>query len=86
MWGACMAFNYWDYIEIQAGVCGGQPVIKGTRIPLRVILACLAAGDTPEQILAEFPLLTPEAVRAVIAFAAQSALEDIPLPAVAVSK
>jgi uncharacterized protein (DUF433 family) len=75
-----MALNYWDYIEIREGICGGQPVIKGTRIPIRTVLACLAAGDTIEQILEEFPLLTPEAVRAVIAFAAQSALEDIPLP------
>jgi uncharacterized protein (DUF433 family) len=75
-----MALNYWDYIEIREGICGGQPVIKGTRIPIRTVLACLAAGDTIEQILEEFPLLTLEAVRAVIAFAAQSALEDIPLP------
>lgn len=75
-----MTFNYWDYIETHPEVCGGQPTIKGTRIPLRVVLACLAAGDTPEQIIAEFPLLTPEAIRAVIAFAAQSALDDLPLP------
>ncbi|MCS7209294.1 MAG: DUF433 domain-containing protein [Fimbriimonadales bacterium] len=71
-----MTFPYWDYIEAREGVCGGQPVIKGTRIPLRVVLACLAAGDTPEQILAEFPLLTPEAVRAAIAFAAQSTMGE----------
>ncbi|GIV08398.1 MAG: hypothetical protein KatS3mg019_0489 [Fimbriimonadales bacterium] len=77
-----MALNYEDYIETRTGVCGGQPVIKGTRLPLRVVLACLAAGDTPEQILEEFPVLTPNALRAVIAFAAQSALEDIPLPPV----
>lgn len=81
-----MTLNYWDYIETHPTVCGGQPVIKGTRIPLRVVLACLAAGDTPEQIMAEFPLLTADAIRAVIAFAAQSALDDLPLPPVPVHK
>lgn len=81
-----MAFNYWDFIETREGVCGGQPVFKGTRIPLRVVLACLAAGDTPEQILAEFPLLTPDAIRAAIAFAAQAALDDLPLPPAPVLK
>lgn len=75
-----MAFNYWDYIETREGVCGGEPVIRGTRVPLRVVLACLAAGDTEEQILEEFPVLTREAIRAAIVFAARSALDDIPLP------
>lgn len=81
-----ITFNYWDYIETRPEGCGGQPTIKGTRIPLRVVLACLAAGDTPEQIIAEFPLLTPEAIRAVIAFAAQSALDDLPLPSAPILK
>ncbi|MCX7994062.1 MAG: DUF433 domain-containing protein [Fimbriimonadales bacterium] len=81
-----MPFPYWDYIEAREGVCGGQPVIKGTRIPLRVVLACLVAGDTPEQIITEFTVLTPEAIRAAIAFAAQSALDDIPLPPLPATK
>lgn len=81
-----MALNYEGYTKTRTGVCGGQPVIKGTRLPVRVVLACLAAGDTPEQILEEFPVLTPDALRAVIAFAAQSALEDIPLPPVPAGK
>jgi uncharacterized protein (DUF433 family) len=62
-------------------VCGGEPVIKGTRVTLRTVLASLAEGDSLEQILEAFPTLTPEDVRAVIAFAAASAEEDLPVPA-----
>jgi uncharacterized protein (DUF433 family) len=62
-------------------VCGGEPVFKGTRVSLRTVLASLAEGDTIEQILADFPTLTPEDLRSAIAFAAASAQEDLPVPA-----
>jgi uncharacterized protein (DUF433 family) len=62
-------------------VCGGEPVIKGTRVTLRTVLASLAEGDSLEEILEAFPTLTSEDVRAVIAFAAASAEEDLPVPA-----
>jgi uncharacterized protein (DUF433 family) len=61
-------------------VCGGQPVVRGTRVPLRVILAHLAHGETIEDIVKEFPTVTAEDVRAIIAFAAASAAEDLPAP------
>lgn len=66
-------------------VCGGQPVFRGTRVPLRSVMASLAEGDTAEQIVKSFPTLTPEQVRAAIAFAAASVQEDLPasgLPAI----
>jgi uncharacterized protein (DUF433 family) len=62
------------------GVCGGQPVFKGTRVPLRTVLDSLAEGATTDEILASFPTLTREDVAAAIAFAAASAAEDIPVP------
>lgn len=62
-------------------VCGGQPVIRGTRVLLRTVLASLAEGADSADILADFPSLTRDDVAAVIAFAAASAVEDIPLPA-----
>ncbi len=74
--------NYSDYIVRDPKVCGGEAVIKGTRVPLRTILASLAEGDTVEQIRRSFPTLTEEAMRAVIAFAAASAEEDLPVSAV----
>ena len=63
-------------------ICGGEPVFKGTRVTLRTVLASLGTGDTPEAILADFPSLTLDDVRAAIAFAAASAEEDLPTPAV----
>lgn len=59
-------------------VCGGEPVLSGTRIPLRTVLASLADGDTEDVILQSFPTLTREHVRAVISFAARSAVDDMP--------
>ena len=62
-------------------VCGGEPVFRGTRVTLRTVLASLAAGDSVDEILADFPTLKAEDVRAAIAFAAASAEEDLPVPA-----
>jgi uncharacterized protein (DUF433 family) len=61
-------------------ICGGQPVIQGTRVLVRVLLGYLAHGETIEAILREFPSISAEDVRAVIAFAAASAAEDLPAP------
>lgn len=72
--------RYDDFIEQKPSICGGQPVMKGTRVPLRTVLASLAQGSSIEELLREFPTLTEEAVRAAIAFAAASAQEDIPVP------
>lgn len=71
--------NYAEHFECRANVCGGQTVIKGTRVPLRTILASLADGDTVQQITESFPTVTEADVRAVIAFAAASAEEDLPV-------
>ena len=61
-------------------ICAGQPVVRGTRVLVRVVLGYLAHGETIATILREFPSLTDEDVRAVIAFAAASASEDLPAP------
>ena len=63
-------------------LCGGETVIKGTRVTVKTVLACLAESARMEEIIADFPTLTEEAVRAVIAFAAASAEEDLPVAAV----
>jgi len=63
-------------------ICGGEPVIKGTRVTLRTVLGSLAEGATIEGILADFPTLSEDDVRAVIAFAAASAEEDLPVAAI----
>ena len=73
--------RYQDYIVRDAEICGGEPVMKGTRVTLRTVLASLAEGATIEEILADFPTLEPMHLRAAIAFAAASAEEDLPWPA-----
>ena len=74
--------DYLQYIVRDPQICGGDPVIRGTRVTIRTILATLAEGATTEQILKDFPTLTEKDVRAVIAFAAASAEEDLPTPSV----
>lgn len=71
--------DYKRFIIRDKEICGGQPVIKGTRVTLRTILASLAEGATIEEILNDFPTLKEQDVRAVIAFAAASAEEDLPV-------
>jgi uncharacterized protein (DUF433 family) len=74
--------NYQNYIVRDPQICGGEPVIKGTRVTLRTILASLAEGASIREILDDFPTLKEEDVRAAIAFAAASAEEDLPVPSI----
>ena len=74
--------DYLAHIVRNPAVCGGEPVISGTRVTLRTVLASLAEGASVEEILADFPTLTAEDVRAVVAFAAASTEEDLPVPSV----
>ncbi len=71
--------DYREYIVRDPRTCGGEAVIKGTRVTVRTILASLAEGATTEEILASFPTLKEEHVRAMIAYAAASAQEDLPV-------
>ncbi|MBH0200332.1 MAG: DUF433 domain-containing protein [Nitrospira sp.] len=74
--------HYDAYIVRDENICGGEPVVKGTRVTVRTILSSLAEGASIQEILDDFPTLTEQAVRAVIAFAATSAEEDLPLPSI----
>jgi uncharacterized protein (DUF433 family) len=76
-----MTMNYRPYIVRDPTICGGEPVVKGTRVTVRTILASLAEGMSVAEIVKDFPTLDDAAVRAVIAFAAASAEEDLPVPA-----
>jgi uncharacterized protein (DUF433 family) len=76
--------NYEDRITRDPQICGGEAVVKGTRVTIRTILASLAEGDSIREILADFPSLTEDDVQGVIAFAAAAAEDDLPIPAVPV--
>lgn len=75
-----MTMNYRPYIVRDLAICAGEPVVKGTRVTVRTVLASLAEGMSVAEIVKDFPTLDEEAVRAVIAFAAASAEEDLPVP------
>ena len=76
-----MTMNFKPYITRDPTICGGEPVVTGTRVTVRTILASLAEGMNDDAILADFPTLNQDALHAVIAFAAVSAEEDLPLSA-----
>ena len=65
-----MSMRWQDRIIVTPGVRSGKPCIKGTRITVYDILEYLAGGMTEAQILADFPDLTAEDIRASLAFAA----------------
>ena len=62
--------DYRAIITIEPGKRGGKPCIRGLRITVYDVLDYLASGMTQEQILADFPDLTAEDIRACLAFAA----------------
>ncbi|HSK80580.1 MAG TPA: DUF433 domain-containing protein [Thermoanaerobaculia bacterium] len=64
-----------NYITVDPKICHGQACIKGTRIMVSVVLDNLAADLKPEEILRSYPSLTPEAIQAAIAYAADLARE-----------
>ena len=63
---------YRNRIEIEAGVCSGKPVIRGTRILVTSILSQLSAGESTEAIRQGYPELTEEDIRADLEFAKES--------------
>ena len=69
-----------NLIESKANVMMGKPVIAGTRITVECILECLGAGETIEQIVAEHPRLTREAVLPAVEFAARVLRADVVYP------
>ena len=60
-----------EWIEIQADVCNGRPVLRGTRIAVQSVLEMLAAGDSVEDVLDAFPSLRREQVLACVEHAAR---------------
>jgi uncharacterized protein (DUF433 family) len=62
-------------ISIDPNICGGKPCIRGHRIWISLILDLLASGMTGDQILEQYQQLTPDDIRACIAFGAEMARE-----------
>ncbi len=60
-----------ERITINPDVCNGKPVVRGTRITVQSVLEFLAAGDSTEAVLEEYPTLKPEDVQACIDYASR---------------
>jgi uncharacterized protein (DUF433 family) len=65
------AMNYSSRITIEAGKRSGKPCIRGLRITVSDVLEYLASGMSEDEILAEFPVLEREDIKACLAFAAE---------------
>jgi uncharacterized protein (DUF433 family) len=60
-----------ERIIINPDVCNGRPVIRGTRIAVQTVLEFLAAGDSIEEVLEEYPHLVREDVQACLDYASR---------------
>ena len=60
-----------ERIEVNPKILGGKPVIKGTRIPVYLILELLSAGYDFKRIIKAYPTLTEEDIKAAVNYAAQ---------------
>ncbi len=69
--------NWRERITVDPGICHGQACIKGTRIPVSVIMDNLAEGLTPEDILQSYPSLEIDDIRAAMNYAAELTRERV---------
>jgi len=72
--------DWQEWISIRSDVCHGKPCIRGTRIMVSVILDNLADGLSAEEIVAEYPPVTLDDIRAAISYAANLTREEEILP------
>ena len=70
-----------DRIVIDPEIRFGKPCVRGTRITVGDVLSYLASGMTEQQVLADFPPLTSEDIRACLAFAAERERKVVSVPA-----
>lgn len=76
-----MAIAWRDLVSSSPAVMHGQACVRGTRIPVSVVLGCLADGMTAEAILDQYPSLTADGIHAALSYGAALAAEElVPLP------
>jgi uncharacterized protein (DUF433 family) len=68
-----------DRVEAKTTVMMGKPCVKGTRIPVYLLLEKMAAGEGFERLLGAYPQLTSDDLRACLAYAAALAAEEVVL-------
>jgi uncharacterized protein (DUF433 family) len=73
--------EYKDFIESNADVMLGKPVVKGTRITVALILKKLSEGASPEGLIEAYPNLTLASISAVLAYASDMVSNETIIPA-----
>ena len=74
---ATTLINWEEHIVVDATVCGGQPCVKGTRIPIAVLLDGLAEGLSPAELIDHYPQISLADIGAALAYAAELARESV---------
>ena len=67
----------YERIEINPEIMGGKPVVRGTRVPVEIVLRKLGAGMSPQAIVDDHPRLTLDDIRAAQAFAADYLADEV---------
>jgi uncharacterized protein (DUF433 family) len=70
------AIDWRDYIVCDPGILCGKPTVKGTRLSVEFVLGLLAAGWGGHELAEDYPNLTDDRIRAVLAYAAETLRED----------
>lgn len=75
-----------ERITIDPLIFGGKPIIRGMRIAVEHLLGMLAAGDSAERLLEEFPFLEPADIQACLAYAHRSLSGDLVQERIAIAE
>lgn len=67
----------WKWIASNPKICGGEPCVKGTRIPVHLLLDHIAAGDSFDDLLKAFPQLSKPAIKEAVEYASHAVREEI---------
>ncbi len=73
-----MSSTWRDRIKTDPRIRGGQPTLRGMRITVKDVLGFMAAGMTPDEILAEYPYLELEDILAALEYAAETVPDQLP--------
>jgi len=75
-----MRTNWQGYIVIDPDLHHGEPCIRGTRVPVAIIVGSVADGMTFDEIMDAYPQLNRESIQAALAYAAEIVRQDVLLP------
>lgn len=75
-----MRIDWHKFISVDPEIHHGEPCITGTRIPVSIIVGSIADGMTFDEILAEYPQLKEESIKAALAYAADVVRQEVILP------